>query len=313
MDQNNSGISLNELFEASLPGYTNGSENLSLIICCKKNTFEFQYAFVANNSSETKWWFPDTNKESIYIFPLYVYQIDKTNTPQTSNLHPEIINQIAKKLSLPFTGEKEFTNQENNSPVCYVNSEEVSEEFKVEVFPQSFAPIDILDYIYAVLNSGKFNQKYKVQLKKDFPVIPLPKNQIIFWKLATLGKKLRKLHLLEGPEVEKYIAQFPVEGKNIVNKIKFEENYEIHDGEAIIHITPFYATGRVYINETQFFQMVPKLAWEFYFGNHRPAQNWLEDKKGSALKTEEILHYQKIIVALFETDRIKNEIDEIHF
>lgn len=310
MDQRKTGISLNELFEVSLPGFENGSEDLSLVICCKKETFEYQYAFLTNNSPETKWLFPQPNKASIYIFPLYVHKI---NAPKTSNLNPEIINQIAKKLSLHFNDETEYSAQENNSPVCYANSKEVSEDFKMEVYPQSFARIDILDYIYAILNSGKYKQKYQDELKKDFPVVPFPKNQIVFWKMVAFGKKLRKLHLLEGPKVEKYITQFPVEGKNIVNKIHFEENYEIIEGDTIIHISPLYAMGRVYINAIQYFQMVPKFAWELSFGNHQPTQQWLENRKGGILSTEEIMQYQKIIEALFETVRFQNDIDKIPF
>ena len=69
--------------------------------------------------------------------------------------------------------------------------------------------------------------------------------------------------------------------------------------------------GRVYINEGQFFQAVPKVAWEFYIGGYQPAQKWLKDRKDRKLEFEDILHYQKIIVALFETDRLMKEIDKI--
>ncbi|MEO7315828.1 MAG: type ISP restriction/modification enzyme [Ginsengibacter sp.] len=319
MDQNNSHISLNDLFEVSLPGFAADVENLLLVVCSKKETFEYQYAFVTNNSPETKWLFPEPGKESIYIFPLYIHhensmnQMDKINAPKTSNLNPEIVKQIAQKLFLHFDNEKEYTNQNNNSPVCYANSAEVSEDFKIDAFPQSFAPINIFDYVYAVLNSGKYTQKNKDQLKKDFPIIPLPKNQIIFWKLITLGKELRKLHSLEGSEVEKYITQFPVEGKNKVNKIRFEENYAHIDGDTIIQMTPSYERGRVYINDTQFFQMVPRPAWELTLGTLKPAKQWLKNKKDSILSAEEIMQYQKIIVALFETDRIRKEIDKLSF
>ena len=44
-----------------------------------------------------------------------------------------------------------------------------------------------------------------------------------------------------------------------------------------------------------------------------PAQKWLKDRKGRELSFEDILHYQKIIVALTETDRIMQEIDKIEF
>ena len=69
--------------------------------------------------------------------------------------------------------------------------------------------------------------------------------------------------------------------------------------------------GRVHINETQYFANVPEAAWNFYIGGYQPAQKWLKDRKGRELSYEDILHYQKIIVALSETDRVMNEIDKI--
>jgi hypothetical protein len=38
---------------------------------------------------------------------------------------------------------------------------------------------------------------------------------------------------------------------------------------------------------------------------------WLKDRKGRVLSYEDIQHYQKIIVALAETDRLMKEIDKI--
>ena len=56
---------------------------------------------------------------------------------------------------------------------------------------------------------------------------------------------------------------------------------------------------------------MPLVAWEFYIGVYQPAQKWLKDRKGRELSFEDILHYQKIIVALSETDRLMQEIDNI--
>ena len=67
--------------------------------------------------------------------------------------------------------------------------------------------------------------------------------------------------------------------------------------------------GQVWINDTQYFDGVPKLAWEFYIGGYQPAQKWLKDRKGRTLDHNDIIHYQKIIVALMETDRIMQAID----
>ncbi|QTA93532.1 Restriction-modification enzyme domain-containing protein [Desulfonema magnum] len=71
--------------------------------------------------------------------------------------------------------------------------------------------------------------------------------------------------------------------------------------------------GRVRINDEQYFDNVPKIAWEFYIGGYQPARKWLRDRKRRELNFDDILHYQKIIKALTETDRIMQEIDKIDF
>jgi very-short-patch-repair endonuclease len=155
-----------------------------------------------------------------------------------------------------------------------------------------FSPIDILDYIYAVLHSPNYREKYKEFLKIDFPRVPYPTDQATFWQLVKLGGEIRQIHLLESPIVENYITQYPEDGDNVVVK-------------------PIYKDGRVYISETQYFDNVPQIAWEFYIGGYQPAQKWLKDRKDRKLEFEDILHYQKIIVALSETDRLMKEIDKV--
>ena len=209
------------------------------------------------------------------LFPLYLYP--ETNGQQTigltaertPNLNPEIVGQVAEGLGLTFTPEKEAAEG-------------------------TFAPIDLLDYIYAVLHSPRYRETYKEFLKIDFPRVPYPKDAATFWQLVALGGELRQIHLLESPVVEQYITQYPVGGDNAVDK-------------------PTYQNGRVYINAEQYFDSVPEVAWSFYIGGYQPAQKWLKDRRGRQLAFEDILHYQKIIVALTETDRLMKEIDRIDF
>lgn len=66
--------------------------------------------------------------------------------------------------------------------------------------------------------------------------------------------------------------------------------------------------GRPFINPDQYFDNVPLIAWEFHIGGYQPAQKWLKDRKGRALSFDDVMHYQKIIKILTETDRIMKEI-----
>ncbi len=264
-------------------------DNLAIMTCRQLSTFDFQHILISKYLVDMCTVSLQT-KETTYAFPLYIYP--ETNGQQTigqieertPNLNTEIVKQISEKLGLSFSNEKETTKD-------------------------TFAPIDILDYIYAVLHSPTYREKYKEFLKIDFPRVPYPKDKDTFWQLVKLGGAIRQIHLLESPKVNNYITQYPIGGDNIVSQIKFEENYEIINGNIITNMDPVYPMGRVYINDTQYFQMVPKAAWEFYIGGYQPAQKWLKDRKGRKLEFDDILHYQKIIVALWETDKIMKEID----
>lgn len=46
-------------------------------------------------------------------------------------------------------------------------------------------------------------------------------------------------------------------------------------------------------------------------GGYQPAQKWLKDRKGRTLTHNGIIHYQKIIIALFETEHSRQEIDNV--
>ena len=258
-------------------------ENVALLCCKRQTSFDFQHAFITKSAVERCSVSLQTGEVS-YAFPLYLYP--ETNGQQTieqsnerkPNLKAEIVKQIAESLGLTFTNEKETT--EN-----------------------TFAPIDILDYIYAVLHSPTYREKYKEFLKIDFPRIPYPKDKDTFWQLVKLGGEIRQIHLLESPTVEQYITQYPIDGDNFVNrKITKSSPGYVADNET---------HGKVYINDHQYFDKVPLVAWEFYIGGYQPAQKWLKDRKGRKLEFDDILHYQKIIVALSETDRLMKEIDKI--
>jgi len=50
-----------------------------------------------------------------------------------------------------------------------------------------------------------------------------------------------------------------------------------------------------------------------HVGGYQLAQKWLKDRVGCKLSFDNILHDQKIIVALSKTHRIMKEIDKVNF
>ena len=160
-----------------------------------------------------------------------------------------------------------------------------------------------MDYIYAVLHSPTYREKYKEFLKIDFPRVPYPNDADVFWKLVNLGSQIREIHLLESPTVNNFITSYPMEGTNEITTSIARKDWQIIDTEKQL--------GRIWINDTQYFDNIPLTAWEFYIGGYQPAQKWLKDRRNRTLDFEDILHYQKIIVALKETERLMGEVDSL--
>lgn len=190
------------------------------------------------------------------LFPLYLYPTEgEKNLGETrkANLDEKIWSKIDKNVKLKTTPEQVF------------------------------------DYIYGVLHTPSYREKYKEFLKIDFPRIPYPENNDEFERIVAIGNKLRKLHLME--EIPPQTTSFDIEGDNIVTEVRFE-------------------TEKVYINKTQYFANVPELAWNFYIGGYQPAQKWLKDRKNRTLTYDDISHYRKIIAILIETHKLMQKLDE---
>ena len=256
-------------------------KNVSLVVGRQTKNVENTHFFITKTLSEMK---TAESSTGSYHYQLYAYPDENEQitynetTSRTPNLNKEIISQVAKNLNLEFTDEN--LNRKN-----------------------SFSPISLLDYIYGVLYSKNYREKFKEFLKIDFPRIPYPTDKENFWKVVNLGSQLRRLHLLEDDCVSEYITQYPKDGDNIVTRKMTKSSIGYEPSTSTL--------GEVWINDQQYFDNVPLVAWEFYIGGYQPAQKWLKDRNGRELSFVDILHYQKMIVALSETNRLMQEIDKI--
>ena len=196
------------------------------------------------------------------------------------------MKRLSECLGLNFSTEKE----ESSTGSAYIST---------------FAPIDILDYVYAVLHAPSYRERYKTFLKTDFPRIPYPINGNMFWQMVKLGSELRQIHLLQTKSVKNYIVAYPQDGDNRITRAITTSDWELSD--------KVQQLGRVWINDQQYFDKIPLIAWNFYIGAYRPAQKWLKDRRYRTLTFNDIQHYQKIVVALTETNRIMGKINKIKF
>ena len=246
-----------------------GKENLGLI-SIRNNRDNSDTYFVTNGLADKTVISP---KDNASVFPLYIYKENMGEEDRIANLNVELYRKIAEGLNFSCC---------LDDRICV----DLSADASGVLYPQT-----IFDYIYAVLHSPSYRERYKEFLKIDFPRIPYPTNKEQINALEEKGSELRQLHLMKNLP-SKTDVTFPVAGSLQVDCYRWQDN-------------------RVYINAEQYFEGVPESAWNFFIGGYQPAQKWLKDRKGMTLSFEDVKHYGRIVYVLQQTERIMNEIDKI--
>ena len=262
-------------------------EKSNIALCLKRQAkFDFSYAFVANKPSEACLFesaFAKVNLFPLIIFPKANPQLCMESQGIRPNLDEKMVLQLSNDIDLIYQFDAE-------DPLKHGKGKRLT-------------PIDILNYCYSVLHSPNYRRAYKEFLKIDFPRVPLPCNLAIFQDLACLGAGLVSLHLFESSVLNKYITSLIDPNNSLVEKVS-------------------YSDETVWIDKakTRGFCGVPEEVWGFHLGGYQVCEKWLKDRQakggknprpGRVLTDEDIDHYQKIIVAINETIRIMNEIDDV--
>jgi len=189
------------------------------------------------------------------------------------------------------------------------------------VAPQhgTFGPEDVFYYAYAVFHSPTYRERYAEFLKIDFPRLPLTSDKDLFAQLVEKGQRLADLHLVREDGQVGGQPRFEGEGNNEVEKVRYVEGQGTGDGELGTrngnrdrNVAPTNDKGgRVYINKKQYFDNIEPEVWEFHIGGYQVCHKWLKDRKGRQLSYNDIIHYQRIVLALRETISLMEEIDGI--
>ena len=153
----------------------------------------------------------------------------------------------------------------------------------------------VFSYIYAILHSELYRQRYAESLKLDFPRIPLPLTRSLFDALATHGDKLVALHLLES--------------RNLVAS----EKTQLLGPRPVVVDHVVWSDGVVWVNRNKKngFAAVSREVWEFQIGGYRVCEKWLKERIGRTLSDEDIQHYQTIVAVIAETRLVMRAIDEV--
>ena len=173
--------------------------------------------------------------------------------------------------------------------------------------PNGLAPKEVLHYVYAIFYSLDYRRRYRELLSVDFPRVPLPGSLDLFRKLAEAGRELLSLHVLESPKLRKPITSYAGPRTPEVARVGWSDSTVWLDAGKTSARESHRATKR----GTMGFRDVPEEVWDFHIGGYQVCHKWLKDRKGRTLSNKDIVHYQKIVVALNETIRIMAEIDEV--
>lgn len=168
--------------------------------------------------------------------------------------------------------------------------------FDVNSLGSTIPPDDIFYYIYAVLYSNIYREKYFEFLKSDFPHIPFTKNSDLFFKLSKLGNQLANLHLLKSDSSDSFAVKLYGQGDNSVEKREWKND-------------------QVWINDKQYFASIKENIWKYYIGGYQIADKWLKDRQNrqnSKLDREEIKTYCKMISSVIQTITTQKEIDKLY-
>ncbi|MBI5356945.1 N-6 DNA methylase [Candidatus Collierbacteria bacterium] len=246
--------------------------NLGLVTTKQLSTEEFRHAWVTETISD-RCLISLQTREVSYVFPLYLY-----NDSKQQDL---------------FDSEKKYQNiQWENLPISCSTLQGFTSRATGNFIPPAE---QIFYYIYAILYSDIYRQKYKEFLKINFPRIPFTKNYELFKLLVELGEQLVKLHLLKSKELEYPIAKYYGEGVGNVEKLEYVEDRK-----------------RVYINKTQYFEGIKPNLWNYYIGGYHVIDKWLKDRKGRYLSAEDIRHYCRMVTAFSRTIEVQERIDKLY-
>ncbi len=251
-------------------------ENLALCVCRIVKGPVWQHALVTDKITENSY-ISNKTSESGHVFPLYLYPDPEELelvTERLLNLKPDFLKAFSERLGLLQT--------------------------LPSGLPEGVSPGEILAYIYAILCSHAYRERYYDFLKYGFPRIPLPRDIEHFRRLGVLGQELIDWHLLKASQ-----SQIAPTGSGEPPPHRFEG-----EGEGVVSQIR-YVDESVWINPTQHFTDVPINVWDYEIGAYQVCEKWLKDRKGSALSRDEVRQYRGILVAVAETLRIMEEIDEI--
>ncbi|WP_420210186.1 DEAD/DEAH box helicase [Burkholderia aenigmatica] len=143
--------------------------------------------------------------------------------------------------------------------------------FEVAYPGEQISKEDIFYYVYGLLHSPDYRERYADNLSKELPRIPCVKTATDFWAFSKAGRKLADLHI-NYETVEKFPLQIEGEGPLLtdadyrVEKMRYGKNGKDKDLTTLIYNDKITVKG------------IPLEAYE-YVVNGKPALDWVVERQ----------------------------------
>jgi len=207
---------------------------------------------IAQITDKTPAFTPDGGEQ---CFPLYLYdepELDsEDNDSQNANLFAAPEKKEGRQRRDALTDEG-LTHFQSSYP-----GEQISKE-------------DVFYYVYGLLHSPDYRERYADNLSKELPRIPRVKTAADFWAFSQAGRKLAELHL-NYETVEPYPLKIESSGKLTdadyrVEKMKYGKKGKDKD------LTTLHYNGKITLTG------IPLEAYD-YIVNGKPALDWVVERQ----------------------------------
>lgn len=198
------------------------------------------------------------NIEKGQCFPLYLYDVAAA---EAGNVHPSLFD----------------TPQAESKPVRRDAITDAGLAHFQAAYPNEIiSKEDLFYYIYGLLHSPDYRERYADNLSKELPRIPRVKTAADFWAFSKAGRALAELHL-DYETVEKYPLTIEIKGKRADDlsdaDYRVEKMKLARKGDPTIVIY----NSRITLKD------IPPEAWD-YVVNGKPALDWVMERQ--SVKTD---------------------------
>ncbi|HEY84644.1 MAG TPA: DNA methyltransferase, partial [Chloroflexi bacterium] len=136
-------------------------------------------------------------------------------------------------------------------------------QFQEHYKNKTITRLNIFHYVYAVLHHPAYREKYKINLKREFPRIPFYED---FWQWAKWGNALMDLHLNYET-----LAPYPLQ------RIDKPPNPDKPPVTPKAKLKADKTAGTIELDTVTTLKGVPAVAWDYKLGN-RSALEWVLDR-----------------------------------